>query len=60
MVVAALMADGNSTIENLHHIDRGYENFENKLRLLGGKIERKNDEVITPSTIEPKLPEGLL
>ncbi len=60
LVVAALMADGNSTIENLHHIDRGYENFENKLRLLGGKIERKNDEVITPSTIEPKLPEGLL
>ena len=60
LVVAALMADGNSTIENLHHIDRGYENFENKLRLLGGTIERKNDEVITPSTIEPKLPEGLL
>ena len=60
LVDAALMADGNSTIENLHHIDRGYENFENKLRLLGGKIERKNDEVITPSTIEPKLPEGLL
>lgn len=37
LVVAALMAEGNSTIENLHHIDRGYENFENKLRLLGGK-----------------------
>ena len=60
LVVAALMADGSSTIENLHHIDRGYENFENKLRLLGGKIERKNDEVIASSTIEPKLTEGLL
>ena len=60
LVVAALMADGNSTIENLHHIDRGYENFENKLRLLGGKIERKDDAVITPATIEPKLTEGLL
>ena len=47
LVVAALMADGNSTIENLHHIDRGYENFENKLRLLGGKIERKEDEVLS-------------
>lgn len=47
LVIAALMADGNSTIENLHHIDRGYENFENKLRLLGGKIERKEDEVLS-------------
>ena len=47
LVVAALMAEGNSTIENLHHIDRGYENFENKLRLLGGKIERKEDEVLS-------------
>ena len=47
LVVAALMADGNSTIENLHHIDRGYENFENKIRLLGGKIERKEEEVIS-------------
>ena len=60
LVVAALMADGNSTIENLHHIDRGYENFENKLRLLGGKLERKDHAVITPATIEPKLTEGLL
>lgn len=47
LVVAALMADGNSVIENLHHIDRGYENFETKIRLLGGKIERR-DDVITP------------
>ncbi len=58
LVVAALMAEGNSTIENLHHIDRGYENFENKLRLLGGKIERKNDDIISP--IEPKITEGLI
>lgn len=58
LVVAALMADGNSTIENLHHIDRGYENFESKLRLLGAKIERKNEEIISP--VEPKITEGLL
>ena len=43
LVVAALMAEGNSVIENLHHIDRGYEKFENKIRLLGGKIERRDD-----------------
>ena len=58
LVVAALMAEGNSVIENLHHIDRGYENFENKLRLLGGKIERKSEEII--SLVEPKITEGLL
>ena len=44
LVVAALMAEGNSVVEKLHHIDRGYENFENKIRLLGGKIERRNDD----------------
>lgn len=61
LVVAALMAEGNSTIENLHHIDRGYENFESKLRLLGGKIERRDDEVVS-SPVNPKvnITEGLL
>ncbi len=61
LVVAALMAEGNSTIENLHHIDRGYENFENKLRLLGGKIERREEDIVFPA-VEPKvnLTEGLL
>ena len=44
LVVAALMAEGNSIVEKLHHIDRGYENFENKIRLLGGKIERRNED----------------
>ncbi len=48
LVVAALMAEGNSVIEKLHHIDRGYENFENKIRLLGGKIERKDEVVVSP------------
>ena len=55
LVVAALMAEGNSVIENLHHIDRGYENFETKLRLLGGKIERREDT--SSSTIS--LTEGI-
>ena len=44
LVVAALMAEGNSEVKNLYHIDRGYENFESKIRLLGGKIERKNED----------------
>lgn len=43
LAVAGLMADGVSTIDNIHHIDRGYENFEDKIRMLGGKIERYDD-----------------
>lgn len=42
LVVASLMAEGISEIDNLHHIDRGYENFETKIKELGGKIERVN------------------
>lgn len=59
LVVAALMAEGNSVVENLHHIDRGYENFENKIRLLGGKIERKDESIVQ---VEPRIniTEGLL
>lgn len=53
LVVAGLMAEGTSTIENLHHIDRGYENFEEKIKLLGGKIERYFDNS------EINLTEGL-
>lgn len=44
IVMAALMADGVSEISNLSHVDRGYENFEEKLRSLGADIQRVNDE----------------
>lgn len=40
LVIAGLMAEGTTTVDNIHHIDRGYENFEQKLALLGAKIER--------------------
>jgi len=49
LVVAALMANGESYIEKLHHIDRGYENFEGKLSALGAKIVRFNDDSDTNS-----------
>ena len=41
MVVAALMADGVTEIYNLKYIDRGYENFEKKLKKLGAQITRR-------------------
>ncbi len=40
LVIAGLMADGVTTVDNIHFIDRGYENFEQKLTALGAKIER--------------------
>ena len=44
MIIAGLMAEGTTEIVDLHHIDRGYENFEEKLRGLGGLIERVTSE----------------
>ena len=40
MIIAGLMADGVTEISDLYHIDRGYENFEEKFRKLGAHIER--------------------
>lgn len=39
-VIAALIADGVSTIHNIYNIDRGYERVEERLRALGAAIER--------------------
>ena len=45
LLIAALSADGTSTIANIEQIDRGYENIEERLRQLGAHIRRegKND-----------------
>jgi UDP-N-acetylglucosamine 1-carboxyvinyltransferase len=40
LVIAALVADGPTTIHNIYHIDRGYDLFEEKLTGLGVRIER--------------------
>lgn len=40
LVIAALMADGETLIDRIYHIDRGYECIEEKLQLLGAKIRR--------------------
>lgn len=39
-VLAALIADGESTISGLHFLDRGYENLTGKLQSLGAQIQR--------------------
>ena len=40
LLIAALSANGTSTISNIEQIDRGYENIEGRLNALGAKIER--------------------
>jgi len=40
LVLAALVADGSTTVERIYHIDRGYECIEEKLQQLGAKIRR--------------------
>lgn len=44
LVIAALMANGESIIDNIYHIDRGYELLEDKFRMIGADIVRFNDE----------------
>jgi len=41
LVVAALCAVGTSVVDDIHHIDRGYEKIEKQLRELGAEIFRK-------------------
>ena len=40
LVLAGLVADGDTTVDRVYHIDRGYENIEEKLGVLGAKIRR--------------------
>ena len=42
LVLAGLSADGYTTVEEAHHIDRGYFKIENDLSKLGAKITRKD------------------
>lgn len=40
LVIAALCAEGETTLSDIYHIDRGYEDFEEKFRSLGAKVYR--------------------
>ncbi|MFL6211014.1 MAG: UDP-N-acetylglucosamine 1-carboxyvinyltransferase [Pyrinomonadaceae bacterium] len=45
LVLAGLVAEGETLIERVYHIDRGYEKIEAKLRAVGANIERLRDSV---------------
>jgi len=65
LVLAGLAAEGMTTIRGLHHMDRGYDNLEGKLKGLGAKIQRvqvtsenePKDQAIAvdPSFVSPSL-----
>ena len=44
LVLAALAAEGTTTIQGLHHLDRGYDNIEGKLQQLGARLQRVKAE----------------
>jgi UDP-N-acetylglucosamine 1-carboxyvinyltransferase len=54
LVLAGLAAQGETIIDRVYHIDRGYEKIESKLRSVGAEIERITDSVTAP------LPEQVL
>jgi UDP-N-acetylglucosamine 1-carboxyvinyltransferase len=41
MVIAALSADGVTEIQDMYHVDRGYQDFEAKLTALGAEVHRE-------------------
>jgi UDP-N-acetylglucosamine 1-carboxyvinyltransferase len=48
LVLAGLVAEGETVIDRVYHIDRGYEKIEAKLRALGADIERVRESVTAP------------
>ena len=43
LVIAGLVADGETVVDRIYHIDRGYECIEEKLQQLGADIRRLPD-----------------
>ncbi len=48
LVLAGLVAEGETVIDRVYHIDRGYEKIEAKLRAVGADIERIRESVTAP------------
>jgi UDP-N-acetylglucosamine 1-carboxyvinyltransferase len=44
LVLAALAAKGTSTVDSIGYIQRGYEDFDGKLRSLGANIEKVDND----------------
>jgi UDP-N-acetylglucosamine 1-carboxyvinyltransferase len=51
LVLAGLVAEGETVIRNVHYIDRGYENIEATITALGGTIKRLTVEDPSPTLV---------
>jgi UDP-N-acetylglucosamine 1-carboxyvinyltransferase len=47
LVIAGLVADGETTVSHVHHVDRGYPDFDANLRALGADVVRETDPELT-------------
>jgi len=54
LVLAALVANGETIIDRVYHIDRGYENIEEKLRAVGAQI-RRIGEILPKKAMAPAV-----
>lgn len=45
MLIAGMIASGTTELDNVSHIERGYENFVERLQSIGAKIEKKENVV---------------
>ena len=43
-MLAGLAAEGRTIVDHIHHLDRGYQRLDDKLRGLGAKIDRLPDD----------------
>ncbi len=56
LVLAALAADGDTVVDRIYHIDRGYECIEEKLQQLGAKIQRVPDNHFQSDVLMDVMP----
>jgi UDP-N-acetylglucosamine 1-carboxyvinyltransferase len=52
LILAAFAAEGDTWIQRIYHLDRGYERFEQKLAGIGAKIERLSEEEMPKELLE--------
>ena len=52
LILAALASEGETWIQRIYHLDRGYERFEKKLATIGAKIERLSDKDMPKELLE--------
>ncbi len=55
LVIAGLVADGETTVDRIYHLDRGYERMETRLQALGARVERVDGRDRSPEPGESVL-----